>query len=174
MKGTLSFLKLCLCYWHFSRLICDLNVLVLGAVLSRSVMSNSLRPYGRQPTRLLCPWNSPGKNTGMGCHALLQGIFPTQGLNLCLSCLLFWQEGSLPGKALCAWGVINCVCFFKWDSSRLLCYRLYLFCSPPHTPGGWTSPLIFMPWLLLWQVSLVIFYYFKMFKVKLESSDGYI
>ena len=152
MKGTLSFLKLCLCYWHFSRLICDLNVLVLGAVLSRSVMSNSLRPYGRQPTRLLCPWNSPGKNTGMGCHALLQGIFPTQGLNLCLSCLLFWQEGSLPGKALCAWGVINCVCFFKWDSSRLLCYRLYLFCSPPHTPGGWTSPLIFMPWLLLWQV----------------------
>ena len=35
-------------------------------------------------TRLLCPWDSPGKNTGVGCHALLQGIFPTQGLNLCL------------------------------------------------------------------------------------------
>ena len=31
--------------------------------------------------RLLCPWNSPGKNTGVGCHALLQGIFLTQGLN---------------------------------------------------------------------------------------------
>ena len=31
--------------------------------------------------RLLCPWDSPGKNTGVGCHALLQGIFPTQGLN---------------------------------------------------------------------------------------------
>ena len=31
---------------------------------------------------LLCPWDSPGKNTGVGCHALLQGIFPTQGLNL--------------------------------------------------------------------------------------------
>ena len=30
--------------------------------------------------RLLCPWESPGKNTGVGCHALLQGIFPTQGL----------------------------------------------------------------------------------------------
>ena len=29
---------------------------------------------------LLCPWDSPGKNTGVGCHALLQGIFPTQGL----------------------------------------------------------------------------------------------
>ena len=32
-------------------------------------------------TRLLCPCDSPGKNTGVGCHALLQGIFPTQGLN---------------------------------------------------------------------------------------------
>ena len=35
-----------------------------------------------QPTRLLCPWDSPGKNTGVGCHALLQGIFPIQGSNL--------------------------------------------------------------------------------------------
>ena len=33
------------------------------------------------PTRLLCPWDSPGKNSAVGCHALLQGIFPTQGLN---------------------------------------------------------------------------------------------
>ena len=34
------------------------------------------------------PWNSPGKNTGLGCHFLLQEIFPTQGSNLCL---LHWQ-----------------------------------------------------------------------------------
>ena len=34
--------------------------------------------------QLLCPWNSPGKNTGVGSHSLLQGIFPTLGLNLCL------------------------------------------------------------------------------------------
>ena len=47
-------------------------------------MSNSLRPHGLQHTRLLCPWDSPDKNTGVGCHALLQGIFPTQGWNLCL------------------------------------------------------------------------------------------
>jgi len=33
------------------------------------------------PTRLLYPWDSPGKNTAVGCHALLQGIFPTQGSN---------------------------------------------------------------------------------------------
>ena len=44
-------------------------------------MSNSLQPYGRQPNRFLCPWDSPDKNTGEGCYALLQGIFPTQGLN---------------------------------------------------------------------------------------------
>jgi len=31
-----------------------------------------------EPVRLLCPWDSPGKNTGVGCHALLQGLFPTQ------------------------------------------------------------------------------------------------
>ena len=36
------------------------------------------------PTRLLCAWNSPGKNTGVGCHFLLQRIFLTQGSNLCL------------------------------------------------------------------------------------------
>ena len=46
--------------------------------------------------RLLCPWDSPGKNTEVGCHALLQEIFPTQGSNLCLLYLLHWQVGSLP------------------------------------------------------------------------------
>ena len=40
--------------------------------------------------------DSPGKNTGVGCHDFLQGIFPTQGLNPYLSCLLHWQVGSLP------------------------------------------------------------------------------
>ena len=43
---------------------------------SRSVMSNSLRPYG-----LYSPWNSPGQKTGVGSLFLLQGIFPTQGPN---------------------------------------------------------------------------------------------
>ena len=49
--------------------------------VSHSVVSDSLQPHGLQPARLPCPWDSPGKNTGVGCHALLQGIFPTQGLN---------------------------------------------------------------------------------------------
>ena len=42
---------------------------------------------------LLCPWDFPGKNTGVGCHFLLQGIFPTQGSN---PCLLHWQVNSFP------------------------------------------------------------------------------
>ena len=43
--------------------------------------------YGLHPARLLCSWDSPSKNTGVGCHALLQGIFLTQGSNPCLLCL---------------------------------------------------------------------------------------
>ena len=50
-------------------------------------MSNSLRPRGLYPTRLLCPWNSPGKNTEVGSHYLCQGILRTQGLNLGASCV---------------------------------------------------------------------------------------
>ena len=45
------------------------------------MLSNSLSAHGLSPTRLLCPWNSSGKNTGLGCHSLLQGIFLTQGSN---------------------------------------------------------------------------------------------
>ena len=56
-------------------------------------MSDSLPPYGQWAARLLCPWNFPGKNTGVGCHFLLQRICLTQGSNLHL---LRWQEDSLP------------------------------------------------------------------------------
>ena len=54
------------------------------------------RHYGLRPARLLCPWDSPGKNTGVGCHALFQVIFLTQGSNMHLLCLLHWWVGSLP------------------------------------------------------------------------------
>jgi len=47
-------------------------------------MSDSLRPHRLLPARLLCPWDSPGKNTRVGCYALLQVTSPTQGWNLCL------------------------------------------------------------------------------------------
>ena len=48
---------------------------------SRSVLSDSLRPHGLLPTRILRPWDSPSKSTGVGCHFLLQRIFPTRGSN---------------------------------------------------------------------------------------------
>ena len=59
-----------------------LLLLLLLLLLVASVVFDSLLRYGLWPFRLLCPWNSPGKNTGVGCHALLQGIFLTQGWNL--------------------------------------------------------------------------------------------
>ena len=57
-------------------------------------VSDSLPSHGLQPTRFLCPWDSPGKNTGVSCHSLLQGIFPTKRSNLSLlNC-----RQSLPSK----------------------------------------------------------------------------
>ena len=49
---------------------------------SHTVVSDSLWPHGLYPNRILRPWDFLGKNTGVGCHFLLQGIFLTQGLNL--------------------------------------------------------------------------------------------
>ena len=64
-----------------------------GAMLSHSVMSNSLRLIGLQHTRILSPWDFSGKNTGVGCHFLLQGIFPTPGSHPHLLCLLLGSLG---------------------------------------------------------------------------------
>ena len=47
---------------------------------------------------LLCPWNFPSKNTEAGCHFLFQGIFPIQGSNPRLLCLLHWQAIYLPAE----------------------------------------------------------------------------
>ena len=71
---------------HFTLNMCSLGTLPnlspnrdLGPFhvpcVSCLVVSNSLQPHGLRPTRLVCPWNSPGKNTGVGSHFLLQGIF---------------------------------------------------------------------------------------------------
>ena len=66
-------------------------------------MSDSLRPHGPYPTRLLCPWDSPHKNTGVVCHFLLQGIFLIQESNhvFHVSCierrvLYHWQHLGSP------------------------------------------------------------------------------
>ena len=75
MPPTLSF------HNHHILLLIFILKFLLYVCLCQRVVFDSLRPHGLQPTRVLYPWNSPGKYTGMGCHSLLQGIFPTQRAN---------------------------------------------------------------------------------------------
>ena len=96
------------------------------SVLSHSVMSDSLRSHGLQPTRLLCPWDFPGKNIGMGSHALLQGTFLTQESNLCLLRL-----PELAGKfftSSATWEALS-KCVLVAQSCLTLCNTMD--CSPP-------------------------------------------
>ena len=78
----------------------------------------------------LCPWDSLGKNTGVGCHALLQGIFPTQGSNPCLLCSLQLQAGSLllapPGKHSKNTKVLKEVKMFIGTHLLYLIYTIYI------------------------------------------------
>ena len=69
---------------------------------SRSVVSDSLQPHGLQPTRLLRPWDSPGKNTGVGCHCLLQCMKVKSESEVAQSCptLCNPMDCSLPGSSV--------------------------------------------------------------------------
>ena len=66
-----------------------------------SVVSNSVRPYRWQPTRLPCPWDSPGKNTGVGCHCLLQCMKVKSESEVAQSCLILSDpmDCSLPSSS---------------------------------------------------------------------------
>ena len=66
------------------------------AALSRPFVSDRLWPHKLQPARFLSPWASPGKNTGVGCHALLQGIFSIQGSD-------GTQVSRFAGGYICLW-----------------------------------------------------------------------
>ena len=62
-----------------------------------SVVPDSLQPHGLSPTKPFCPWDFPGENTGVGCHFLLQGIFPTQESNqVLLHCRQILIPAELP------------------------------------------------------------------------------
>ena len=83
---------------------------------NRSVVSDSLRPHGLQPTRLLHPWDSPGKNAGVGCHSLLQCLKVKTESEVAQSCptLSDPMDSSLPSSsvhwifqaAVLEWGAI--------------------------------------------------------------------
>ena len=72
-----------------------------------SVMSDSMRPHRRQPTRIPCPWDSPGKNTGVGCHFLLQCMKVKSESQVAQSCptLSDPMDCSLPGSS--AYGIFQ-------------------------------------------------------------------
>ena len=99
------------------------------AILCHSVMSNFLVLHRRYPARMLCPWDSPGKNSGVGCHALFQGIFLTQGSIPLLLCLLHWQMNSLPldppGKPIV---YIQAHVIFSFDTLSRICVSTYYTC----------------------------------------------
>ena len=116
-------------------------VCVCVYVLSPSVVSISLQPYKLQPARLLCPWNFPGKNTGVGCHFLLEGNFPTQGLNPCLLCLLNWQADSLSLHSL---GIPN----ISWGNVKLYQHMVWSKCH-----------ILFGPWILSIQMQCIMLTY---------------
>ena len=71
--------------------------------VSPSVVSDSLQRHGLWPAKLLCPWDSPGKNAGVDCHAFLQGIFPTQesnpGLSYCRQILYSLSHQGSPAAS---------------------------------------------------------------------------
>ena len=149
-------------------------------------MSNSLGPHVLYPTRLLSLWDFPGKNTGAGCHFLLQGIFQTQGS---IPCLLHWQAGSLPlhhlgspsdgmrcecilqgrlchqeRRTLGSWRKLGCwVLLIQTDGLWLWGFRTTHMCNPDfsHSPNlhqGGERPKISLPvsLYLLSQVCLTL------------------
>ena len=80
------------------------------SMFSCSVISNSATLWTVTPPRLLHPCDSPGKNIGVGCHFLLQDIFPTQGLNPGLLHILCWQAYSLLSHLGSSLSMCVCVC----------------------------------------------------------------
>ena len=112
--------------WKYEYLCLGETVYV--CMLSHLVMSNSLLPHGLQPTRFLCPWDSSGKNTGVGCCTLLQGIFPSQDWTCISYVYLHWQGDASPlappGKP-----VLNCVLYKLLAIRHQTSYSLWVIIS---------------------------------------------
>ena len=105
-------------------------------------MSDSLRPLWTEPARLLCPWDSPGKSTRVGCHACLQGIFPTQGSNpSILSC-----TGSQFFTTSATWEASNCIHIKKYIYLAVVGLSF----------GSWNLPGRSRASLSLWLVGSVV------------------
>ena len=121
-------------FFRFQLVFCSVSCVVCARVTS--VVSDCVTlwtlaclHYGLP----LCPWDAPDKNTGMSCHALLQGIFQTQGWNLHLLRILHWQAGSLPvvspGKPTCVvrfiYLYLHCL-LVSWNNNIFCCIIILL------------------------------------------------
>ena len=103
-------------------------------------MSDSVRPHRRQPTRFPCSWDSPGKNTGVGCHFLLQCMkvkSESEVAQLCPS-LRDPMDCSPPGSSIpgilqartLEWGAISFPSAWKWKVKVKLLSRVRLLVTP--------------------------------------------
>ena len=107
-----------------------------------SVVSDSVWPHRQQPTRLCHPWDSPGKNTGVGCHFLLQCMKVKSESEIAESCPTQRPHGLRPTRLLCPWDFpgksagVGCHCLLRKKddclllntSVVLLCFTVY-YCS---------------------------------------------
>ena len=117
---------------------------------SRWFVLSSLQSHGLHPARLLCPWNSPGKNTGVGCHFLLQEIFLIQGMNLgLLHCRQIHYRLSHQGSPFRFTPLLN---WAKDESlwTKSFCPALSLFPLQSHYLQAWCPLLSFSPlsWII--------------------------
>ena len=131
-----------------------------------SVVSNPLQPHGLQPARLLCQWDFPGKNTGVGCHFFLQGIFLTQGSNPHLLCLLHWQAGSFTTGATweAPWEVLK--------PSLLLFSRSVV--SDSSQPHGLQPARLLCPWNFLGKITGVVCHFLLQATFQTQGPNLYL
>ena len=96
-------------------------------------MSDSVRPHRRQPTRLPRPWESPGKNTGVACHFLLQCMKVKSESEVAQSCPTQRPHGLQPNRLLRLWDFpgkstgVGCHCLLR---TAFLCYAKSLQSCP--------------------------------------------
>ena len=128
-----------------------------AAAAVASVVSDSVRPHRRQPTRLPWPWDSPGKNTGVGCHFLLQHMKMKSESEVAQSCPTLSDpvDCSLPGASICGifqarvleWGAIAfseewMLNYPKSNEGTLLLWLGETVLSDDFPLGSWSSLFI--------------------------------
>ena len=137
--------------WYlFKHLLYNKSSQLVCYCLVTKLCTTPLQSHGLKLTRLLCPWDFPGKNTRVGCHTPLQGIFPTQGSNLCL---LHWQADSSllshQGSPLANWS--DCL------QNRTIWRRWCVFMDAQNASAG-SHTAVEPPTLTSWEIILRVFY----------------